>query len=193
MGATTWEYFAPFARDIEAALKRLRKKTFREGKYARMIPPGATLFKDAHGAADIKTIEQHIRKKAGESYFQWILRVQDALNRRLEAQSKHGKGKRPGSIEELLSEQGQNGTHSILDIGQVSPTRKFKAVSPMPPSRLWELFGTDKPTRKMVESKLGTMELLKDPMISEQWQGVYFTVYHDGHPDEICFMGTSGD
>jgi hypothetical protein len=101
--------------------------------------------------------------------------------------------KKPQTIDDLLEGQGESGTHSILDIQGVSPEPEFGAVCPMPVERLQELFGTDKPTRKMVEEKLGDEELIEDPLVSERWQGVYFTVYRDGRPNELYFIGTSGD
>ena len=64
----------------------------------------------------------------------------------------------------------------------------------MPVERIREIFGTDKPTRPMVEGKIGYPELADDdPVIMEGWQGYYFTVYRDGKPDEIFFVGSSGD
>jgi hypothetical protein len=87
----------------------------------------------------------------------------------------------------------ENGTHSILDIQHVSPLAEFGAVCPMPAEELVKLFGTDRPTRKMVEDKLGDHDLVEHPLVSERWQGIYFVVYRDTQPDELFFMGTSGD
>jgi hypothetical protein len=98
-----------------------------------------------------------------------------------------------GSIEELLEEQGESGTHSILDIQQISAEPEFGAICLMPSKELIRLFGTDKPTRKMVEARLGDYDLVEHPLVSERWQGIYFTIYRDDKPDGIFFMGTSGD
>jgi hypothetical protein len=45
----------------------------------------------------------------------------------------------------------------------------------------------------MVEAQRGACELFEDPLVVERWQGVYFTVYRHGKPDEVFFIGTSGD
>ena len=101
---------------------------------------------------------------------------------------------KPDTIEELLSETAESGTSSILDITHISDEPEFGAISPMPAERIREIFGTDKPTRKMVESKIGYPELADDdPVIMEGWQGYFFTVYLDGKPHELFFVGSSGD
>src|SRR6266853_3645302 len=41
MGSTTWDYFTPYHADAGAALHRLRRQVFREGRYERFVPsPG---------------------------------------------------------------------------------------------------------------------------------------------------------
>jgi len=100
----------------------------------------------------------------------------------------------PATIEELLQRESESGTNSILDITHVSGEPEFAAVSPMPPEMLREIFGSDKPTREMVEAKRGEPELTDDnPLACEGWQGTYFTVYRGGTADEIYFVGSSGD
>ena len=101
--------------------------------------------------------------------------------------------KKPRTIKALLKEQGESGTHSILDIERVAAHPQPGAVSPMPSRRLKEIFGTDKPTHEMVEAKRSGCELNEDPLVAERWQGVYFTVYRRDKPDELFFIGTSGD
>ncbi|HYY94804.1 MAG TPA: hypothetical protein VE713_09825 [Pyrinomonadaceae bacterium] len=49
------------------------------------------------------------------------------------------------------------------------------------------LFGTDRPTRKMVESSGEVFDAL------ERGQGVYVVVYDDGQPSEVFFAGYSFD
>jgi hypothetical protein len=100
--------------------------------------------------------------------------------------------KKPHTIEELLEQEQESGTNSIVDITHVSETREFCAVTPMPAQDLQDLFGTDKPTHEMVESKR-YLELAEHRLTCEKWMGAYFTVYRDGKPDEIFFAGVSGD
>lgn len=96
-------------------------------------------------------------------------------------------GARHASIEEALEEADADGTRSILDMMRVADEPDFFAVTPVPPEELVGLFGTDKPTREMVEAGdelFGTLE---------RGRGVYVVVYKDGDPSEIFFAGYSFD
>ena len=134
-----------------------------------------TDYEDDAGAALQKLREKVFR----EGQYEWKPKPDSSMN--------------PRTIDDLCEERGESGTHSILDIQGVSPEPEFGAVCPMPVVRLQELFDTDQPTRKMLEEKQGDEELIEDPVVSERWQGIYFTVYRDGRPNEIYFIGTSGD
>ena len=94
------------------------------------------------------------------------------------------------TIEEVVAESGYSGTHSILDIERVSPIPALQAVSPLSAERLQEVFGTDKPTRQMVEDMIEDDELEE---LNPRYQGIYVVVYKRGKPDMICFVGYSGD
>jgi len=101
---------------------------------------------------------------------------------------------RPRSMEELeaLRCLSTSGTHSILDIGGVSPSRADGAIYPLTGGLLVSFFGVDQPTRSMVE---GWQEW-DDPArydLYERSQGFYVTVYKDSHPGEIYIEGASGD
>jgi hypothetical protein len=201
MGATTWDYFVRYDDDVDAALQRLREQTFRAGSYERFVVTDEEMERATAFAEQIESEsfdpEQSVHPKPGEPMHVWAMRVQQQMSKFIGTSPKQSPRKndpkKPATIEELLEEQGESGTHSILDIQRISPVPEFGAVSPMPVERLREIFGTDKPTRKMVESKQGEYELVEDPLVSERWQGVYFTVYRDDRPDELYFIGTSGD
>ncbi len=195
MGATTWDYFTPYSADADVALQRLREQVFREGRYERFTLSSDELesFQEKPGIVDpTAPLEKQIEKQEGESILQWGVRIQKLLGGET-PKPEPDSSKKPETIDELLEEQGESGTHSILDIQRVSDEPDFGAVSPMPSEELEALFGTDKPTRKMVEEKAGDYDLVEHPLVSERWQGVYFTVYRDGRPDELYFIGTSGD
>jgi len=98
----------------------------------------------------------------------------------------------PQTIEELLEQEAEDGTNSIIDITHVADSREFGALVPMPAEVLRELFGTEKPTHEVVEQKR-YRELAEHPLTCEKWEGVYFTIYRNGKPDEIFFAGCSGD
>ena len=63
----------------------------------------------------------------------------------------------------------------------------YGVVAPLPKEELMNLFGTDRPTRKMVESSGEVFDAL------ERGQGVYVVVYDDGQPSEVFFAGYSFD
>jgi hypothetical protein len=96
-------------------------------------------------------------------------------------------GARHASMEEALEEADADGTRSILDMMRVADEPDFFAVAPLPPEDLFELFGTDKPTRDMVEAGDELFDNL------ERGRGVYLVVYKDGQPSEIFFAGYSFD
>ena len=97
----------------------------------------------------------------------------------------------PSSLEQLLEQGGESGTHSIIDVLSVSPTVELGAVAPLSDAELAELFGSDQPTRADVEANwAGVMR------VTEQrgpWTGTYLTTYRCGEPDELYFFGMSGD
>ncbi|HEX8846478.1 MAG TPA: hypothetical protein VF791_17655 [Pyrinomonadaceae bacterium] len=91
------------------------------------------------------------------------------------------------SIEEAIEDADADGTRSILDMMTVSPTPDYCAVAPLQQEDLMSLFGTDKPTREMIEES----DELYDAL--ERGQGVYIVVYKDEEPSEIFFAGYSFD
>ncbi|HKG12351.1 MAG TPA: hypothetical protein VKB12_03400 [Pyrinomonadaceae bacterium] len=58
----------------------------------------------------------------------------------------------------------------------------------MPRETLLELFGTERPTREMVDESDELFELM-----GERGQGVYVVVYAGERPSEIFFAGYSFD
>jgi len=202
MGATTWNYFAPYDKDVAAALQRLREETFRAQKYQRFVPTPEEMEDEAAFNQQVESMmsdpEKTFFPKPGEDKDDWAARVHGQLEQILpkgsDLAAHDDDAQKPiGSIEELLEKQGESGTHSILDIQHISEAPEFRAVSPMPLKELKRIFGTDKPTRKMVEARLGDYDLVEHPLVSERWQGIYFAIYCDDEPDGIFFMGTSGD
>lgn len=91
------------------------------------------------------------------------------------------------SIEEAIEASAESGTRSILDLDHVSPYPDFCAVAPLDKAILRELYGTDQPTRAMVEANMDFMESM------ERGQGTYVVIYKDGAPDEVLFAGYSFD
>jgi hypothetical protein len=96
-------------------------------------------------------------------------------------------GAQHASIEEALEASDADGTRSILDMERISQSPNLGVVVPLPLERLEELYGTQRPTRKMIEQ---SMEFLDD---IERGEGVYVIVYKEGSPSEIFFAGFSYD
>jgi len=97
-------------------------------------------------------------------------------------------GAQHGSIEEAIEDADADGTRSILDMERVAEEPDFNAVTPMPRETLLELFGTDRPTREMIDESDELFELM-----DERGQGVYVIVYEGERPSEIFFAGYSFD
>jgi hypothetical protein len=117
--------------------------------------------------------------------------IQSALDRLREREFRAGRFRgsemRPVSIEDAVIAMDADGTASILDIDHVADEPEFCAVAPVPADRLIEHFGTDRPTREMVEQGEDLFEDI------ERGQGVYIVVYKDGAPSELYFAGYSFD
>lgn len=93
----------------------------------------------------------------------------------------------PATIEEAIENMDADGTGSILDMMAVGETPDYFTVAPMPPEAQRQLFGTDKPTRQMIERNHDFYEDI------ERGQGVYIIAYKEGKPSEIFFAGYSFD
>jgi hypothetical protein len=117
--------------------------------------------------------------------------VQAALNKLRDLEFRAGRFRgselRPATIEKALENMDADGTASILDIDHVADEPEFCAVAPLPVDELVRCFGTDKPTRAMVEANLDFFEDI------ERGQGVYIVAYEGGKPAEIFFGGYSFD
>ena len=104
--------------------------------------------------------------------------------------------RKPKSPQQALQMSGEEGTHSIMDMAKVSRVEagRFKCevatVCPLPKADLVKLFGSDRPTRAMVEAydkrlALSTFQL--------GGSGVWIKVYEGATPKWLYFAGVSGD
>lgn len=95
---------------------------------------------------------------------------------------------RPGSIDEVLEQAAEDGTHSILDIPSTGRRRGFGVASPYPPRAVEQMFGTLQPTHEQVEESWADVAERLD-----RWEAHYLIVYDTGKPAEYVFIGCSGD
>lgn len=96
-------------------------------------------------------------------------------------------GAQHASIEEAMEDAAEDGTRSILDIHAVGEEPDFCTACPLSKEVLKSLYGTDQPSRALVESN---MDFLEDV---ERGHCVYIVLYKNGAPDEILFAGYSFD
>lgn len=182
MGASTWNYFVPYDPDVRRALARLRESVFEKEQYGDGLPTADSVRQMFYRMAPQMPDLEDARKRLSDS----IAAIED-----LRAQLP--KWPKASSIEELLIQRGENGTHSILDIQGVAGSPEPGAISEMPAEEILRVFGTSRPTRAQVESKLYDEDLLGHPLVADRWQGVFFKVFGDDESVEWFFIGTSGD
>ena len=182
MGASNWSYFVPYDASADRALQNLRAQVFREGKYGDGIP----------SEDQIRGMFEEMRTRNPSSALSQD-RLEEMIQSMKAARSQIPPMPEPDSIEELLEQRAESGTHSILDIQSISDNPEFGSVSRFPAKELVRLFGSDKPTHEAVDRLRYDELLLEHPLISERWQGVYFSVYVGDVPTELFFIGTSGD
>ncbi len=104
----------------------------------------------------------------------------------------------PASIEKLVENCGESGTHSILDIEEIRSKPvphdaewddEFLKLFPLSPHQLREQFDTIRPTREEIEDKeaeLSNMEI-------GNWSGRWIVAYENKEPVEVYIFGHSGD
>lgn len=103
---------------------------------------------------------------------------------------------RPPTIPQAIANTEADGTRSILDMERVALSPEMGAVSPIPQDRLLVIFGTDRPTRQMVEEALQGVdnEAMDDEIEGiERGEGRYILLYEGDRPTGIYFCGYSYD
>lgn len=160
MGASGWAYYVPYQSDINKALQELRQEVFEKKQYYN---PMEVLL----------SMPEELR---GRYFDEDELDIFDSIPTE------------PTTVEELLEINGEHVTHSIIDITEVSSQSHFGTVSSLSQQELEILFGTNRPTKNMIEQQKNKLMNLR-----EGWQGVYVIVYEDEKPSEIYFTGFSGD
>ena len=111
MGASGWNYFVLYQPDISRALQELRESIFQQGKYYQRDP----YWKDM-------TFEEFLPPDPDFS-------EEDKADYLAEFQALQALPE-PTSIETLLKWNGEDGTHSIIDINEVSVSVKFWCSCP---------------------------------------------------------------
>jgi len=170
MGVSSWSYFVPYEKDIQAALTALRRRVFQTSEY---LDPDAYLLQ--------VFTSRTVRRKL-------LDQLPNELKKEIKAELHARRSRRPSSIEELVERAGESGTHSILDISKVTARPSRGCAAPLTKRQLKKLFGTTKPTREQLEARLYDLMNLRSP-----WRASYVVVYRGEKPREICFAGSSGE
>lgn len=200
MGASEWQYFMPYQPNIQKAFETLQRLIFEGGHY----------YWRGYKYDDI-----HILVLANQLCHELSLSIEE-IERLVEPLYEKLRQNPtplpiPQSIEELREQNAENGTHSILDIRCVSETQGGPVAAPLSPAQLTAYFGTDKPTRTMIDKAMQRKQILEywrqDIPIQDlrlntylqlrvgrtRGEGTYIIIYKDDNPDEILFTGYSGD
>lgn len=198
MGASGWQYFVPYQSNIQQAFEALRLEEFENLNYRqdRTIPFEVLQqgFEIVYSDSDL-TQEERIAAR-DTLYFPYLnapkIRLYD-------------------SITEMVEDCAEEGTHSILDMREVATEKGFGVCAPLSTVHLIAYFGTDKPTRELVDVVLDkptnydyqevlipveTLPLSQYlQLVANRWrgEGTYILIYKDEVPDEILFIGYSGD
>jgi len=202
VGASGWMYFVRYQPDIQKALQELREEVFQRGDYYKQEPYWRQLtFEQYLPPVDLSDEE---REAYRESFQQ-----QQALPD-------------PTSIETLLEWNGEEGTHSILDVNTIvdtplePPTLAEWQSRCCPPGEtrfaetqnyILRVYGSQigkvyPLSEQQLERVFGTTQPTREMVerhqnecheLRDRGVGLYIIVYQDGFPDEIFFAGYSGD
>jgi hypothetical protein len=133
----------PYQQDVNKALQELQDQVFVQGQYEQ--PFNFDQHKVEGQLNDLATIYQSLPVEIREHTDQFLELARAAVEQQRPAQP-------PKSIKQLRERCGTEGTHAILDIDKVSSAPAFGAIAPLPHEKLLDIFGTEQPTRDMVDT-----------------------------------------
>jgi hypothetical protein len=207
MGATSWHYFTPYQPNPEAALQRLRADVFARGAYLdparspedylrrryEQAGLGADTPECRAGIEDLRRGQRFLEAGALQD-LRAVPRGRRASLRRVRAlmdlcgTTPRRPRRRPRTIDELLEQAAECGTHSILDITRTAGRGGDGVAAPLSARELRRLFGTPRPGRNQVEER---WEDIAEGL--DRWRACYLVVFQEGRAREYAFVGCSGD
>ncbi|MBA2682248.1 MAG: hypothetical protein H0U76_28130 [Ktedonobacteraceae bacterium] len=192
MGSSGWMYFTPYTSDISQALSDLRRFVYESGEYEDP---------DRDGIDYIGQLIPRLNPQEQDEYLQaHLLSITEmepdfdvTAIKSLEDLKKHYEGLYAVRTIDDFPHNIEFGTHSILDIVYIAdkPGESY-SVGPLPSEELLTYFGTEYPTHRQVEDNYGRSAGYGHRKYYMNGSGVYFIVYKEQQPDEICFCGVSG-
>jgi hypothetical protein len=104
-------------------------------------------------------------------------------------------GKQHKTIEEIWEDEliWESGTYSILDIKKLSNELAYDSAYVISNDELIKYFGTDKPTREIIDEKVWDYWEYVSDCIGVRGVGLCITAYKDDMPTELYFGGYSYD
>ncbi len=177
MGGVPWMYFVAHEPDVQGALDGLKEREFRAGRYypvMEMLDPAEPAPSGA-GHASIEAA----REAAADNGTRSILDMDHV------ATGFHA----PVSLHDRMMQMGARMVEGGEEFSEdeLRDSLGFGVVSPVSPESLLRLYGTETPSRRMVEE---ARDFLHDV---ERGTGVYIVLYDGATPTEICFAGYSYD
>jgi hypothetical protein len=173
MGASEWVYWVSYQPDIREALEQARAEAFQSHQYFDAVQYRlSTLMPDYQ-----RTGEWELSNYVPERYRP----TEDDLRR---WQSRP----QPETTEDLIKIQALMGTHCVIDIEGIAPTRDPGMAAPLSTEDLVAFFGTQRPTPDQVAARQDDVCALCD-----RGEAVYITTYTGAVPDQIAFLGVTGD
>ena len=181
MGSSGWSYFTPYQQDIAQALQELRQKVFEAGDYQQYW-----LYNEVPEEVfeELDELEPPAWRQPGQQLLEAFAHVLE--RKHISADLPPA----PQTIDEVLERNGLDGTHSILDIDHIASHPEDGAAIALPEEVLLQYFGTDRPTKAMVDTAQTKFAFCG---YLERGQGICFIIYQDDVPSEIFFSGHSGD
>jgi hypothetical protein len=211
MGATSWRYYTAYGQAPVSALQRLRNEVFARGEYVDLTGSMEDALRntmkrfgrdpdDAESRRDIAQnlqMQRYVESGNKEDLrglpqedrsFARRMRWAMGIARLFGAAPPPRRRRRPRSIDQLLEQAAECGTHSILDITEVAARRRAGAAAPLPERTIQKVFGNPQPTHDQVEASWAEIA----EMLGRE-QAYYLVVFRDGQPHEYAFIGCSGD
>jgi hypothetical protein len=187
MSGWPWEYYVPFQPDAGAALRDLQHEVFTRGAFHKPIAEIDFLDEIDFFTATDAAREQMLSAYGLSPLREIIARVGiEGLRQWLTALSV---GATVETREELaaLSCLSADGTRSVLDMQGIADRPAAGFVTPLPTQEVVRLYGTERPTRAMVDADRAFFDGIG------RGEGVYFTVFTGDDPDAVFFGGCSYD
>jgi hypothetical protein len=143
MGASSWIYYVPYQEDLEQAFQALRQRVFETDDYCHWWE-GEWVVDIAGEEMDISQMQEVVQQEDGS-----LVPVPPLVfSRMLEEQ-----------MAEAVRRSGSQGTHSIIDIHQLTTDPRYYGDVPLPEEVIQDIFAWTKPTTAMVEAILSQEQI----------------------------------